>query len=126
MSGSLQDMVIVTKRVNALVQRVKFYMVNRWRSARAKGYSLERDCVNYYRQQGSFALRINSRAQKGVYRSIDVVAYHNGVFIINQCKRRKKYLGKEERERIMLAATQFNATPLLCWRENGLRFEPIK
>ena len=100
-------------------------LVNRWKSARAKGYSLERDCVNYYRQQGVFALRINSRSQKGVYRSIDVIAYNQGTFFIIQCKYKKKYLGKQETERIRLAATQFGATPLLCYRDRGLRFEPI-
>jgi len=95
------------------------------RSARRIGYNLERDCVLHYRQQGSFAIRIPSQSQKGILRSIDVVAYHRGVFYIIQCKRRKKYLHKEEIERIKLASTQWGATPLLCYRDVGLKFETI-
>ena len=99
-------------------------MVNRWRSARAKGYTLERDCVNYLREKNVFAIRINSRAQRGPLRPVDVVACTNPIFI--QCKRRKKYLGKEEKQRIKLVATQFNASAELCFRDRGLKFEIIK
>ena len=94
------------------------------RSARRVGYSLERDTVLYLREQGIFAIRINSRAQKGVLRAIDVVYCKNPVFV--QCKRRKKYLHAEEKERIKLAATQFNATAELVYRDRGLKFEQIQ
>ena len=97
--------------------------MNRWKSARTKGYNLERDAVIFFREQGIFAIRINSRAQKGVLRPIDVVACINPIFV--QCKRRRKYLGKDEKERIKLAATQFNAKAELCFRDRGLKFEPI-
>ena len=98
-------------------------MVNRYKSARRKGYNLERDTVIFLRNQGMFAIRINSRAQKGVLRAIDVVACAAPTFI--QCKRRKKYLHKEEIERIKLAATQFHASAELVYRDRGLKFEPI-
>lgn len=88
---------------------------------------MERDCVNYYRAKGFFAIRINSRAQKGIFRSVDVIAYDREVkrLLVIQCKYKKKYLGQEEIERIKLAATQWAGIPILCHRDRGLRFEPI-
>jgi Holliday junction resolvase len=93
------------------------------KSAKAKGYSVERDCVLLYRKSGIFAIRIPTRAQVGALRSIDVVACRFPEFI--QCKRRKKYLYKPEKERIKLTAKNFNGIAMLCWRDNGLKFERL-
>jgi len=104
----------------------RFDRSKRGKSARRIGYSLERDCVNYLRDKGIFAIRITSRAQKGIFRPIDVVAAPRDSkpeFI--QCKRRKKYLGADEIQRLKLVCTQFGAVPILCYREKGLVFETI-
>jgi len=93
------------------------------RSARRVGYNLERDTVLFLREQGIFAIRIPSMAQRGVLRSVDVVYCKAPVFV--QCKRRKKYLHAEEIERIKLVATQFNAKAELVYRDKGLKFETI-
>jgi len=105
----------------------RFDRSKRGKSARRVGYSLERDCVNFLRDKGIFAIRIASRAQTGNLRPIDVVACPRDSkpeFI--QCKRRKKYLGAEEIQRLKLVCTQFGAIPILCYREKGLVFEPIQ
>ena len=97
------------------------------KSARRVGYNLERDTVNFLRDKGIFAIRINSMAQRGIFRPVDVVAAPRDTgpeFI--QCKRRRKYLHKEETERLKLVCTQFGAKPILCFRDRGLVFEPIK
>ena len=99
---------------------------NRFKSARQVGYNLERLCVNFYREQGAFAIRVGSQTKEYQKRAIDVIAYHKGVFYIIQCKRRHDYLRKEEKENLKMAATQFGAIPLLCWRDKGLQFEIIK
>ena len=104
----------------------RFDRSKRGKSARRVGYSLERAGVNYYREQGFFAVRITSRSQKGILRPIDFVAFDRQNFYVVQCKRRLRYLQKEEIERIKLAATQWNAIPLVCWRDNGLKFKRIE
>jgi len=104
----------------------RFDRSRKGKSARSKGYRLERDCVLYLREQGIFAIRINSRAQKGILRPIDVVAMpRNGPLKFIQCKYKKKYLGNEEIERLKLVCTQFGAAPVLCYRDRGLVFESI-
>ena len=105
-------------------EKKKFDRSKGGRSARRIGYNLERDTVLFLREQGIFAIRIPSMAQRGVLRSVDVVYTKVPVFV--QCKRRRKYLGKEEIERIKLAATQFNATAELVYRDRGLKFEEIR
>jgi len=102
----------------------RFDRSKRGKSARRIGYNLERDTVLFLREQGIFAIRIPSMAQRGALRAIDVVYCKSPVFV--QCKRRRKYLGKEEIERIKLAATQFNATAELVYRDQGLKFEQIQ
>jgi len=105
----------------------RFDRSKRGRSARRVGYSLERDCVNFLRDKGIFAIRINSRAQKGILRPVDVVAApRDGKPEFIQCKRRKKYLGAEEIQRLKLVCTQFGAIPILCYRDQGLKFEQIR
>lgn len=84
---------------------------------------------------GSFAMRIPTRAQRKtkysseysrIMQYIDVIAYHRGVFYIIQCKRHKRlFNNSDEKEGILLAATQFDAKPLLCYKQKGLKFEPI-
>ena len=126
MNGDV-DVALLLKLHNLTIQTGQCLVNNRWRSARAKGYNVERDCTNYYREKGFFAIRINSRAQKGIFRSVDVVAYDREVkrFLIIQCKYKKKYLGAEEIGRIKLAATQWGGIPILCYRDRGLKFEEI-
>jgi len=107
--------------------KLRFDRSRRGKSARRVGYSLERDCVNFLRDKGIFAVRITSRAQKGILRSVDVVASpRDSAPEFIQCKRRKKYLGAEEIQRLKLVCTQFGAVPILCYRDQGLKFEEIR
>jgi len=105
----------------------RFDRSKRGKSARRVGYSLERGCVNYLRDKGIFAIRLNSMAQKGNLRPIDVVACPRDSrpeFI--QAKRRLKYLKKEEILRLKMVCTQFGAVPVVCWRDNGLHFKVLE
>ena len=104
----------------------RFDRSKRGKSARRVGYSLERDCVNFLREKGIFAIRIASRAQTGNLRPIDVVACPRDSkpeFI--QAKRRLKYLKAEEILRLKMVCTQFGAVPVVCWRDNGIHFKRL-
>ena len=104
-------------------------MVNRrpknWaRRARAKGYRVERDDVLLHRNKFIFAFRIPSKQQVGELRCLDVVVCTSPVQF-HQCKYQKKYFHREEKERSKELANKYNAVPVLCHRDRGLKFELV-
>lgn len=113
----------------------KYELSRRAKSARSKGYAVERDTVNYFRSLGAFALRIPTRSQRKskkyvteyqrILQPIDLVVYYKGIFWICQAKRYREYLHAEEKGRILLAKTQFGSRAFLSYRQRGLKFEEI-
>ena len=110
----------MTNRILLRMGRVK----NWARKARAKGYRVEYDDVWFHRNQGIFAFRLPSRQQVGELRPLDVIVCTNPVQF-HQCKYQKKYFHAEERERLKALCKKYNAVPILCHRDNGLKFEAI-
>ena len=109
----LSNMVLTKK------QRSKIAKQNR-----AKGYRVEYDNVWYHRNQNIFAFRIPSRQQKGELSTLDVVVCTNPVQF-HQCKYRHDLMKKEEVERHKSLCKKYDVLPILCWRDRGLKFEPI-
>jgi hypothetical protein len=94
------------------------------KSARRVGYNLEYDCVQYFKKKRIFAFRVPTKMQVGELRSIDVIVVCAGA--VQQCKRRKKYLHKPEKERIKVMISNYdNMKAFLCYRDKGLKFERI-
>ena len=98
------------------------------KNSKKVGYAVEYDCVHFLRDQGCFAQRNPSYNQTGEMRCIDVIYYNpmTKTFGFIQCKRRKKYLHREEKDRIIQVSKKYGAVSELCYRENGLKFEIIE
>lgn len=102
--------------------------------ARAIGDAVEIDCVNEHEQQGFLAFRVpNPRKkfgakfqQKGAYATWDVLVVLKAIPI--QCKRRKKYMSKEDiiiHRKSCKLFPKTELTPMLCWRDLGLKYEDL-
>ena len=98
------------------------------KNAKKVGYAVEYDCVHFLRDQGCFAQRNPSYNQTGEMRCVDVIYYNPATktFGFIQCKRRRKYLHKEEKDRILTVARKYGAVAELCFRDRGLIFEILE
>ena len=100
------------------------------KSARGKGYRVENDFVKMMQSWGWFAMRLPSWLQKGIMRAIDGIFYDpfKKIFGFFQAKYNKKYLHKEEKERIQEVCRKYNTIAYFVWRKDeyttrGLKFE---
>ena len=100
------------------------------KKARDKGYRAERDGVLLLRRMGCWAKRLRSDEQIGEMRCVDGYYWDPARFIFGfeQTKYQRKYLHKEEKDRIIELCTKYNVEGMFMWREprKGMKFEIIR
>jgi len=102
--------------------------------ARSIGDAVEADCRDEHLQQGYLAFRVPNPKrknnahfqQKGPFSSWDVLIVLDAIVV--QCKRRKKYMSKDNIKVHRKSCKLFPKTkllPMLCWRDLGLKYEDL-